>query len=82
MEPHDYWRFSAWQMNRWFEATSLQIVSVEAVNGCVGLIAHLLQYKSWTRWTIGLFCAILHFCQGKWSYRYTTQLNYLLRKSV
>jgi SAM-dependent methyltransferase len=82
MEPHDYWRFSVWQLNRWFETAALQIVSVEAVNDCVGLIAHILQYKSWTRWTIGLLCAIAHYSRGKWSYRYTTQLNYVLRKAV
>jgi SAM-dependent methyltransferase len=81
LEPYDYWRFSVWQLNRWFETAALQIVSVEAVNDCVGLIAHILQHKLWTRWTIGLLCAVAHYFRGKWSYRYTTQLNYVLCKS-
>lgn len=82
MEPHDFWRFSKWQMDRWLAGEAFEVVSAEAVNGRAGLLAHLLQDRTWTRWSIGLVVAAVQVVGKSRSFRYTTQLNYLLRRPV
>ena len=80
MEPHDYWRFSSWQLERWFADAGLKVVRKEPANGYWGMLAHFLQKRWETRLTVGLAAAIAHYFRRSESSRYATQLNYWLQR--
>lgn len=80
MEPHDYWRFSPWQLERWFAEIGLKVVRAEPTNDYWGLLAHFLQKLWYARPTLGLAAAIAHHVGNSKSSRYATQFNYWLTK--
>lgn len=77
MEPYDFFRFSPFLMQKWL--SNFEMVNIQLINGYLGLLAHYLQKKSLTRFTIGLWSFWLdQLAPNKPAW--TTQINIYVSK--
>ncbi|WP_072015990.1 class I SAM-dependent methyltransferase [Leptolyngbya sp. KIOST-1] len=77
MEPYDFFRFSPFLMKKWL--SDFDLVDIQLVNGYLGLLAHYLQKKPLTRFTIGLWSFWLdQLAPNKAAW--TTQINIWVSK--
>jgi len=78
MEPEDFYRFTIFYLNKTFD--KFNILSVSYTNNYFGLISHFLQKKSIFKYTLGMIFLILELLQNRKTYKYATQINYILQK--
>ena len=79
MEPHDYWRFSQYQLQKWADETGFIVENITPANGRLGLVAHFVQSTAILRWTLGLPLVLLDSFRTP-SSRFASQLTVILRK--